>query len=261
MILRPSFYCIIREIKSFWGERNRIEYALKYFLIHSFDLRGCLMKTDSVVIKRFEELEERATKIIENKVYAFTSNKGERYFKVDEPVYKGWALNVLNLLGRVFGEDNIHYKVFLNKFDNIREYESDILEALELFKAAKDDFVGGYLFSTRALIQAEVFSDTLEQASELLRSGYKDPACVVAGVALETTLKELCSRNGISITKLDKMNADLCKSGVYNMGVQKQITAWAEHRNKAAHGEWSEYKDADVEDMINGVNRLIAEYL
>ncbi|MEI2651840.1 MAG: hypothetical protein V9G12_06755 [Microthrixaceae bacterium] len=117
------------------------------------------------------------------------------------------------------------------------------------------------MFTARGLIQAEVFSDALEQASELLRSGYKDPACVVAGVALETTLKELCSRNDISVAKLDKMNADLCKSGIYNMGMQKQITAWAERRNKAAHGEWSEYKEADVEDMINGVNRLIAEYL
>jgi len=219
------------------------------------------MKLDNLVVKRFEELEERAKKFIEGKVFAFTSDDGVRYFKIDEPAYRGWALNVLNLLGRIFGESSIHYKAFLNKYDHISEFESNLLEALELLKAAKDDYVGGYLFNARWLIQAEVFSDTLEQASELLRSGYKDPACVVAGVALETTLKELCSRNGIPVAKLDKMNADLCKSGIYNMGMQKQITAWAERRNTAAHGEWSEYREADVEDMINGVNRLIAEYL
>jgi hypothetical protein len=57
------------------------------------------------------------------------------------------------------------------------------------------------------------------------------------------------------------MNADLCKAGVYNMGMQKQITAWAERRNKAAHGEWNDYNADDVADMIRGANRLIAEYL
>lgn len=111
------------------------------------------------------------------------------------------------------------------------------------------------------MIQAEVFDSFLEHANELLDSGYKDPACVVAGVAMETTLKELCTRNGIPHSKLDKMNADLCKAGVYNMGMQKQITAWAERRNKAAHGEWDDYNADDVVDMIRGINRLIAEYL
>jgi len=57
------------------------------------------------------------------------------------------------------------------------------------------------------------------------------------------------------------MNADLCKAGVYNLGMQKQITGWEERRNKAAHGDWSAYNEADVEDMIKGVTRLIADYL
>ncbi len=111
------------------------------------------------------------------------------------------------------------------------------------------------------MIQAEVFDDALEQANELLEAGYKDGACIVAGVVLETTLKELSARNSIPKNKLDRINTDLCKAGVYNMGMQKQITAWAERRNKAAHGEWNEYNEADVKDLIRGVNRLIAEYL
>lgn len=57
------------------------------------------------------------------------------------------------------------------------------------------------------------------------------------------------------------MNIELGKKGVYNMGMQKQITTWAHWRNKAAHGEWHEYKDADVEDMIKGITRFVAEYL
>ena len=83
----------------------------------------------------------------------------------------------------------------------------------------------------------------------------------MAGVVLETTLKELCTRNGVPHSKLDRMNADLCKAGVYNMVMQKQITAWAERRNKAAHGDWSTYNESDVNEMIRGVTRFVAENL
>lgn len=57
------------------------------------------------------------------------------------------------------------------------------------------------------------------------------------------------------------MNADLSKAGVYNLGMQKQITAWAERRNNAAHGKWNAYTEADVNAMIEGVTRLIADYI
>ncbi len=78
---------------------------------------------------------------------------------------------------------------------------------------------------------------------------------------LELTLKELCARKEITPTKLETMNTNLCKAGVYNMGMQRQVTAWAERRNKGAHGEWDTFSEADVEDMIRGVTRLVAEYL
>jgi hypothetical protein len=165
------------------------------------------------------------------------------------------------VLQRMFGEDSIHFKHFREHFAACGEWESGFRQCLAVFHAAKEDFEGGYLFNMRSLIQAEVFDDALDQATELLKAGYKDPACVVAGVTLETTLKELCTRNAIPHAKMDKMNSDLCKAGIYNMGMQKQITAWADRRNKAAHGEWTAYSDRDIEDMISGVNRLIAEKL
>jgi hypothetical protein len=57
------------------------------------------------------------------------------------------------------------------------------------------------------------------------------------------------------------MNVALAGIGVYNKGMQKQVTAWAHWRNKAAHGEWNEYSEADVKDMLAGVGRFMAEYL
>lgn len=104
-----------------------------------------------------------------------------------------------------------------------------------------------------------MLSDALEQAKELLDAGYKDPACILARVALEASLKDLAGRHSVPAGKLDRMNADLCKAGVYNMAKQKQITAWAEIGNKAAHGEWESYTANDARAMVDGVEALVAD--
>lgn len=57
------------------------------------------------------------------------------------------------------------------------------------------------------------------------------------------------------------MNVELCKARAYNIAKQKQITAWADLRNKAAHGEWNAYTEPDVRDLLAGVKRFIADYL
>jgi hypothetical protein len=41
---------------------------------------------------------------------------------------------------------------------------------------------------------------------------------------------------------------------------EKKITHLAALRNKAAHGEWSEFTDKDVEDMIRDVRRFMEDY-
>jgi len=219
------------------------------------------MKVDTLVKKRLEELEQKAESLLANKQFDFQSNEGVKYYKVDSAGFKAWATSALHLLQKVFGEDSIHYRNLDEQFKQFRGWESSFKDCRAIFQAAKEDYEGGYLFNIRGLIQAEVLDDALEQASELLQAGYKDPACVVIGVILETALKELCTRNSVPHDKLDRMNADLCKAGAYNLGMQKQITAWAERRNKAAHGDWSAYNEADIEDMIKGVTRLIADYL
>ncbi len=55
------------------------------------------------------------------------------------------------------------------------------------------------------------------------------------------------------------MNADLTKTGVYNLLKLKQITALADLRNKAAHGLGG-FTKHDVESMIKDVRRFMTEY-
>ncbi len=216
------------------------------------------MRMDRLISRRFSELVEKADEIEAS--LRQESSRGSVI--VDSGNFKKWATNVLSLLQRTFGEDSIHYQNLYEEYKAFTGFRRDFRVCRAIFLAAKEDYEGGYLFDVRALVKAEVLvDDILEQATELLQAGYKDPACVLVGVALETTLKELGIRNGIPHNKIDRMNADLCKAGIYNMAMQKQITAWAHRRNAAAHGNWDEYNDAEVEDFLRGVTRFIADFL
>jgi hypothetical protein len=217
------------------------------------------MRANRLIQQRFSELLEKASAV--EKSYHDPFGDRTRYYHVNNEIFTEWATSVLGLLQRVFGDDSPHYKNFNEEFRRSQGYSSSFETCRGIFKAAKEDFEGGYLFNMRGLIKAEDSTDALEQATDLLHGGYKDPACIVAGIALEIALKELCNRNGFPLTKMESMNTELCKNSVYNMGMQKQVTTWAHWRNKAAHGEWSEYSNEDVNDMIKGVSRFVAEYL
>jgi hypothetical protein len=185
------------------------------------------------------------------------------YTRVDRKLALSWVVKVKNLLVSACGETSQHYKEF-EKAEEIRGYEYyyDAFERMTaVFSAAREDYKGGFLTSLRNLIQAEIFDTELEQARELLNSGYKVAAAVIAGIVLETTLRDICTRQGLPMSKLDKMNSDIAKTGLYNKLQQKRITALADIRNSAAHGKPQEFTENDVKDMIRDVEQFLANYL
>jgi hypothetical protein len=151
------------------------------------------------------------------------------------------------------------------------EYASVRLRLLAgTLRALKADYLAGRLQTLREMIRSDVFSDFLEMAEYLLKDeGLKDPAAVIAGGVLEQHIRKLCENRGILTTwvdnkgntvpkKLDRMNADLAKAGVYGGNDQKQVTAWADLRNDAAHGQWSNYVADQVTLMVQGVRGFLA---
>lgn len=221
------------------------------------------MHRDSLIQKRLDELAAKGAAIVAAKTSEYSEFNDRNIEHVSIPATRGWGTSVLSLLRQAFGETSIHAKHFQTAFDKFgaHGYLSSFNSMFAIFEAAKEDYEGGYIFNLRGLVKAEVLSDALDQADELLRSGYKDPACVLIGVSLEIAVKDLSLRHSVAIAKLDKMNVDLCKAGAYNMAKQKQITAWADLRNKAAHGDWTSYSEADVRDMHSGVQRFIADHM
>ena len=83
------------------------------------------------------------------------------------------------------------------------------------------------------------------------------------GSVLEEHLRQLCRKENIDTDeekderlipkKADRLNADLAKENSYSKLDQKQITAWLDLRNKAAHGKYDEYSNEQVKHFLSGV--------
>jgi len=213
--------------------------------------------------KRFDELEEQLLEIEKTKTTKNDSWTEKPYTHIDPNLLLNWGIKAKSLLSKTCGESS-HYLAAFVEAEQVGMYDTyynSLLRTRAVFLAAKEDFEGGYLNTVRNLVQAEVFGSELEQASELLSAGYASAAAVIAGVVLETTIRNLCTDHGIDHGKLDKMNADLAKAGAYNSIQQKRITAIAGIRNAAAHGNVDDFNPADVKGVIEDVERFLAAHL
>lgn len=212
--------------------------------------------------QRFKELWDEGTQV-GNTDYLVKNSSFTSVRYVDNEKLKLWVVKVANLIASACGKQSEHYQQWSATAPvGTNDHKESTFKTLRgILAAAREDYEGGHLSSFRSVVQAEVFSNELEQANELLNKGYKAPAAVITGVVLETSLRELCDRAGIPHGKLDGMNAALAKAGTYNLLQQKRITALAQIRNDAAHGNWNQFDDADVKSMIVDVERFLADHL
>lgn len=210
------------------------------------------MKVEEKILERFDQLIDFGRRVLSTKIY---NPYGDD--EVDQELAMHWLSSSENLIERVFGSNCVHLKKIENTVGSHTYLTySPSVRVLGILKSAKDDYEYSMLIDLKTIIEAEIFDEFLEQAEHLLNSGYFQPAAVIAGCVLEDTLRKMCIRSEIEIAerpKLDKMNADLSKCGVYNKLNQKQITAWADLRNKAAHGHWDDFNQDDVRMFIQGL--------
>jgi len=199
----------------------------------------------------------------------WTQQETECHSKVE-----GWLINYQSLLDKILPLNSIHRQLFTEQ-KTYWSYVSQLEQCVSRLKGLKDDFAKG-LFSDLSLqIEAEIAADYMGQAEQLLAKGQTGqydhvPAAVLAGAVLEKGLRTLCTKQTPPLPLVDpkgnplmmnRLIDELKKAGVFNELKAKQLRAWADIRNKAAHGEFSEFNRSDVETMISGINNFLADYL
>jgi hypothetical protein len=230
------------------------------------------------ILRRFEELDEEAKGVASSKttktgcvdtpwVEGMPAPRPPQIPTVDQNLLTRWQTSALSLIERVFGKESATCQRFRSAIEKKSSYNTDDVlafnEQLAIFQSAKSDVQGGYLFEIRNLVHAEVFTNELDQARHLLDAGYKPAAAVIAGTVLETTLRELCNQhpNLAAAESLNRMNDGLTREGVYNQARHRQIQAWADIRNAAAHGRPNDFEAIDAARMIEGIRDFIAAQL
>ncbi|QVR69611.1 HEPN domain-containing protein [Acinetobacter sp. BHS4] len=216
------------------------------------------------ILNRFVELLKEANEISNNSF--IDTNIRFPNFEDFPPnyqaLYSEWIIKAQNILLLACGDNSIHFTAFKRQLSGSSDTPKRLRQLIPILNAAYDDLKNGFLITFKQIVQAEVFDSELEQAKSLLESGYKNAAAVIAGVVLETAIKELCLNNGIDIERkrLTQLSDDLAKAGIYNKLQQKQITALADIRNNAAHGDYDEFTKEDVERMISDIERFLLTY-
>ncbi|WP_329101622.1 hypothetical protein [Streptomyces sp. NBC_01439] len=195
----------------------------------------------------------------------------EEYSTMSRPLPKEKVRILKNRLESAIERASLPGSTYATQLEQVRKQTASDgwrLEAIHgIAVGLRDDIQAGWTESVVELVHADMHSDYLEMAETLLEAGYKDPAAVITGTTLEVHVRVLCVKYGVGTElpngtpkKADTMNADLKKAGVYDGLQQKQITAWMDLRNKAAHGDYAEYDKAQVRLFIEGVRAFMVKY-
>ena len=168
----------------------------------------------------------------------------------------------LGLIRSVFGEDSPHYKNIEGAYKKCTGYgdQVDILKGI--FKAAKADFDGGYLFTVQASISGEIFGDFIGLAKSALRENYKDVAAVLACAALEDALKRFAEAKGLSVSdKVLQEVVNAMKAKGLVTGAQKSLLdSMPKIRDYAMHANWGKITAQDVGSVIGFVEQFLLSH-
>lgn len=169
----------------------------------------------------------------------------------------------LNLIKKTCGDSSDHY-LRLKEITKDKNYHPNHADQYKgVIEAAYNDYKDGFA-NLDFFVRAEIFEDFLSMSEYLLSEGFYVPAASLAGGVLEDSLRKLCDKHNISYpakTKINSLNTDLAKTGIYNALVAKEIIAKADIRNSADHGKTSEFNKQDVKNMIEWIRDFIVKYL
>lgn len=217
------------------------------------------MNTEKL-LSRVDELIDMGNEVLSTET---SGTGGRRYVELVE-FYKFRSASISFVL-KIFGSSHPYYLDFSEKVSDAMPATTK--RGIGMLQAVRGEIEQGWLLTAKGLISADIFGDFLEMSDHLLEEGYKDPAAVLVGSALEQHLKNLCEANGIDTSiersgkthpkKADVINSDLVKGSVYTKLDQKSVTFWLGIRNNAAHGHFEEYNSEQVKMMLSGVSEFM----
>lgn len=222
-----------------------------------------IIKKNNPIMKTFSDRINQLVALADNTLSTTKHSNGMGLPSVNGELFNELRTSSLSFIKNLYGENHPYFSDFNERVELARPSHTETGRGI--LKAIKNEIDGGWLITMKGLISAEIFSDFIEMSDHLLKEGYKDPAAVMIGSVLEEHLRQLSLKNSISTDdpktgrpkKADLLNSELGNANVYNKLDQKNVTAWLDLRNKAAHGKYGDYNQQQVEFMLHSVTEFI----
>lgn len=178
--------------------------------------------------------------------------KPEKRKSIDLSSYtiQDWLLGIRAPVDEFTGE-----KRFEDFGAAIMRFQNQLL----ILKSAKRRFESS-LFDIKQLVQADLFDSELEAARELNKKGFARGAGAIAGVVLEGHLSQVCENHKIKIKKknpvINDYNQLLKDNDVIDIKDWRFVQHLADLRNLCDHDKKREPKKEEIEELINGVEKI-----
>ncbi|HXA15669.1 MAG TPA: DUF4145 domain-containing protein [Thermoanaerobaculia bacterium] len=209
------------------------------------------MQSSDLVAKRFEELHVQ--------MEALQTVRGSGIAPYSSEDWQAWATSVMNLFDSAFGRNSVHYENFKALYDKYGGWAHEVESGKGIFRAAKADYDGGYVFKLEARVSGEIFGDLVLLAKEALANQNIPAAAVLAAAALEDALKRYALLSGVDVSDkpMQQVVAALKSKGLVAGAQKTLLDTMPKIRDFAMHANWDKLTAADASSVIGFVEAFL----
>ncbi|MCD6452824.1 MAG: hypothetical protein J7K77_00795 [Dehalococcoidales bacterium] len=160
---------------------------------------------------------------------------------------------------------NVRSSIFDSSFDSSWTIDTSKVTAVRVHNQLQilqslETRIDSVLSDVQGSLLAELQDKELETAEELLKINLRS-AGSLAGVILENHLQKVMQNHNIPISKknptISDMNDPLKSNNIYDVPIWRKIQYLADIRNLCSHKKDREPTEAEVKELISGVNEII----
>ena len=149
-----------------------------------------------------------------------------------------------------------------NAVDAFSAFYSKMEQQISIISSCSD-IIDSKIADIEGVLQAELFSSELEMSRDMLKKNYTRVAGALAGVTLEIHLKKVCKNHNVTFRKshptITDFNEELRRVELIDVPTWRLIQRLGDIRNMSVHSKEREPTADEIEDLIRGCEKLIAE--
>ena len=174
---------------------------------------------------------------------------------------RDWKDNCLELIKSSMGMDSEVFRAFPIDLSDLAQgaFHTAMDHYLSILRVFKEMMEKGSNVENEGRVPTQFI---VEGAKQLLESGYKDAAAIYCRAAFEASLRSLCETKGIESDEgdsINKMAQRLLEAAFLHFDELKAIEMWANYSNAAAHGQFDQYKEEQINRMICWLDEFVSK--